>query len=174
MYSWDSNRKLLPNPLDARIFNFHETKTNQNPFSVHICKLRSLLHHTPINMISSCTNGYIDYLISTKQKKIKTCQVHLSSIYSWDSNQNLFANPLDARLFNFHETKQNQNLLMMHVNFTTSPHSNQSDFSGYEWMCMPFNFHKKRKSKPTMVQLSLTFSKNSSKLTSACPRSKSI
>ena len=35
--------------------------------------------------------------------------VHLSHIYSLDSNQNFLPNPLYTRLFNFHKKKQNQN-----------------------------------------------------------------
>ena len=55
------------------------------------------------------TNVCADHLISTKQRKSKHVMVHLSHIYSFDSNQNFLPNPLYTRLFNFHKKKQNQN-----------------------------------------------------------------
>jgi hypothetical protein len=49
---------------------------------------------------------------------------------------------MDAKPFNFHGKIQNQKPLSVHVNFTTSSHSNQTNLSVYERMRRhALNFH---------------------------------
>jgi len=74
-------------------------------------------------------NGCAGHLISTKQRKSKHVMVHLSHIYSLDSNQNFLPNPLYTRLFNFHKK-------------TKSKHSSQYDFTMHGLMLGQFNLHE--------------------------------
>jgi hypothetical protein len=86
-----------------QLFNFHK-KQSQHPLLVHV-NFTTSSHSCQYDFIMHKRMRRLFNFHETKEKKSKHATVHLSCVYSWDSDQNPLPNALDARLFNFHETK---------------------------------------------------------------------
>ena len=149
IYLWDYNQNLLLNPFDLRLFNFHETKKNQNPLSVHV------------NLTTSSHFNQYDFIMYNRMRrlfnfhKIKENQNTLWCIWAASiheiPNKTCFQIQLMwDYLIPIKQQKKNQNSLLVHVNFTTSTHSNQYDFIMPKWMRKLLNFHETKENYNTL------------------------